>query len=119
MRGMDAATGRWLDDDAHLVQSIARILTTPIGTRVQRRDFGSLLPELIDQPFNSTTQLRLYGAAATALMRWEPRLQIKQLALSRGDQPGAFVLDVTCRRVRSLQSNEFTRLTVPLRYRET
>lgn len=119
MSGMDASTGRWLDDDAHLVQSIARILTTPIGTRVQRRDFGSLLPELVDQPFNSTTQLRLYGAAATALMRWEPRLQIKQLSLSRGERPGAFVLDVTCRRVRSQQSNEFTRLTVPLRYRET
>ena len=119
MRGMDQATGRWLDDDAHLAQSIARILTTPLGTRLQRRDFGSLLPELVDQPFNSTTQLRLYGAAATALMRWEPRIQITQLALAKGERPGAFVLDVTCRRIRTQRSNEFTRLTVPLRYRET
>lgn len=117
MRGMDAASGRWLEDDAHLIQSIARILTTPLGSRVQRRDFGSLLPELLDHPFNSITQLRLYGATATALMRWEPRLQIKRMALSDGGRPGALVLELTAR-VRERQSNELTRLTVPLRPRE-
>jgi len=114
---MDAASGRWLEDDAHLIQSIARILTTPLGSRVQRRDFGSLLPELLDQPFNSTTQLRLYGATATALMRWEPRLQIKRMALSDGERPGTLVLELTAR-VRERKSNELTRLTVPLRPRE-
>lgn len=117
MSGMDAATGRWLDEDAHLVQSIARILTTPLGSRLQRRDFGSLLPELIDQPFNDTTQLRLYGATATALMRWEPRLQIRRMILSDGGRPGALVLELTAQ-VRERQSNELTRLTVPLRPRE-
>uniref|UniRef100_UPI0026076D20 ATPase domain-containing protein n=1 Tax=uncultured Sphingobium sp. TaxID=316087 RepID=UPI0026076D20 len=28
------------------------ILTTPIGSRLMRRDYGSLIPELIDQPAN-------------------------------------------------------------------
>ncbi|RBL59131.1 baseplate assembly protein, partial [Xanthomonas oryzae pv. oryzae] len=49
MIGVDAITGRVIEGEQHLAQSIACILTTPIGTREQRRDFGSLLPELIDQ----------------------------------------------------------------------
>ena len=73
---MSAATGRAIDGEAHLRQSIADILTTPIGTRVMRRDYGSLLPELIDQPFNGATRVRGYGATATAISRWEPRLRL-------------------------------------------
>ncbi len=48
--GMNAATGRNLTGLDHLHQSIADILSTPIGTRVMRRDYGSRLPELIDAP---------------------------------------------------------------------
>ena len=67
---MNVKTGRALVYSAHISQSITDILTTPIGSRVMRRDYGSLLPELIDAPFNGSTLLKLYGAVATALMRW-------------------------------------------------
>ena len=50
MIGTHAATGKRLEGNAHLAQSIADILTTPLGTRLMRHDYGSLLPELIDQP---------------------------------------------------------------------
>ena len=74
MTGMNRATGKALGDEVeHIRQSVTDILTTPIGSRVKRRDYGSLLPELIDQPFNGITQLRMFGAVAVALMRWEPR----------------------------------------------
>ena len=53
MLGMDAKTGRRLEGDDHLRQSIADILTTPIGSRVLRRDYGSMLLDLIDQLGNS------------------------------------------------------------------
>ena len=76
MIGVDASTGRALDGLAHLGQSIGDILMTPLGSRVMRRDYGSLLPDLIDQPFNDVTRLRLYGATALALMRWEPRIRL-------------------------------------------
>jgi len=117
MSGMSATTGRLLDDDQHLAQSIADILTTPLGSRIERRDYGSLLPAMIDAPFNPTTQLRLYGAAATALMRWEPRIALTQVSLQPGSEPGAFVLDLVGRRTDRPRAGEHTRLTVPLRYR--
>ena len=55
MMGMNAATGRALSGLDHIRQSIAEILTTPIGSRLMRRRYGSEVPELIDQPLNSAT----------------------------------------------------------------
>ncbi|MGO1072703.1 GPW/gp25 family protein [Lysobacter sp. CA199] len=115
MKGMDAVSGRAMSGDEHLRQSIADILTTPLGSRVMRRDYGSLLPELIDQPFNGASQVRLYGATATALMRWEPRISLSRIQLTAGDAPGVFVLDLEVRRRDIGPSNEHTRLSIPLR----
>ena len=91
MLGMHAATGRSLSGLAQLRQSISDILTTPIGSRLMRRRYGSEVPELIDQPLNSATQLRIYAATAFALRRWEPRLQLASVQITR-DTDGAIAL---------------------------
>ena len=65
MNGM-STSGKPISGLDHLRQSIADILTTPIGSRVMRRDYGSLLPGLIDQPQNNATTLRLYSAGNRA-----------------------------------------------------
>ncbi|HKT28803.1 GPW/gp25 family protein [Dyella sp.] len=95
MMGMDARTGKALNGDAHLAQSIADILSTPVGTRLMRRDYGSRVPDLIDAPANAATRVQLYAATATALMRWEPRITVKRVALSVVDaMAGRWVLDL-------------------------
>lgn len=85
MIGMSRISGRRISDNApnheHLHQSIHDILSTMIGTRLCRREYGSLIPHLIDQPCNEATQLRLMSAAVTAIIRWEPRIKIKQILL--------------------------------------
>ena len=85
MIGMSRTTGLTLAGTEHLRQSISDVLTTPIGSRVMRRDYGSLIPELIDQPMNQATQLRLYAATAHALIKWEPRLAISAITLYQDD----------------------------------
>ena len=117
MRGMSRSTGRALEGAAHLAQSIADILTTPIGSRVMRRDYGSLLPELIDAPGNAATRMKLFGATATAIMRWEPRIRLTRISLTADQEPGGYVLDLEGLRTDSAPSNEYTRLTIPLRLR--
>ena len=95
MSGMNLNTGRAVADLDHLRQSIRDILTTPIGTRLERRTYGSLVPDLIDHPDNGTTRIRMYAATASALMRWEPRLALRQLNLSRDPQaPGQATLTI-------------------------
>ena len=91
MMGMHAASGRSLTGLDHLRQSVADIITTPIGSRIRRRRYGSEVPELIDQPLHSATQLRIYAATAFALRRWEPRLQLSSVQLTR-DTDGAIAL---------------------------
>lgn len=88
MQGMDRHTGRPLDGADHLAQSIGDILSTPLGSRLGRRTYGSDLPELFDQPMNDRGRLLVFAATAQALMRQEARLRLSRISLSRGDAPG-------------------------------
>lgn len=76
MPGMNATSGETLAEFDHIRQSIRDILTTPIGSRVMRREYGSMLAELIDQPLNDATLLRAYAASVMAITRWEPRVRV-------------------------------------------
>lgn len=98
MTGMDRVTGKAIDGTDHLRQSIADILFTPIGTRIARREYGSHLPALLDQPLNAATRIRLFAATALALQRQEPRVSITRIALDAGDAIGAARLIVAGRR---------------------
>lgn len=64
-----------------VAQSIFTILTTRIGSRVFRRDFGSRLPELIDAPMNDAGRLAVYVAVADALDRWERRFILQRVSM--------------------------------------
>lgn len=94
MKGTDANTGKPLDGLAHLQQSIKDILTTPIGSRVMRRDYGSRLPRLVDAPMNRATLIDLYAATAEALLQWEPRFSVQQV-VAVSAAPGRVELQVT------------------------
>jgi len=94
MQGTDANTGKRLSGVDHLRQSIRDILTTPIGTRVMRRDYGSRLYELIDAPMNQATILDLYAASAEALATWEPRIAVEEIRVTEAE-PGRVVLELT------------------------
>lgn len=95
MIGLNHTTGRALEGVPHLNQSIARILSTPLGSRISRRDFGAELFDLIDAPSNPATRVRLFAAVATALMRWEPRLKLIRVGLALDPAvPGAVVIEV-------------------------
>lgn len=82
MSGMNAQTGRRIDDIDHLHQSITDVLTTPIGSRVHRRTYGSELFPLVDQPDGQTNRLRIYAATADAIARWEPRLAVSRVSMN-------------------------------------
>jgi phage baseplate assembly protein W len=77
--GMDRATGETLLDEAHISQSVRDILMTPVGTRVMRRDYGSLLSALLDQPQNPALRLQIMAACYMALLKWEPRITLSAL----------------------------------------
>lgn len=77
--GLNANNGRSIEGMDHLRQSVRDILTTPIGSRVMRRDYGSGLFELIDQNLTPLTLALIYAATVDALRKWEPRLRVTRV----------------------------------------
>lgn len=96
MSGMNAKTGRHLDGLEHIRQSVADIITTPVGSRVMRREYGSLVPELLDMPMSDALMLRVYAATVIAVSSWEPRISITgtRRAVS-AESPGAATIELT------------------------
>lgn len=81
MSGTNAITGKSLGGLEHLKQSIRDILTTPIGSRVMRREYGSGLFGLLDAPTNRRILAAIYATTASALRAWEPRFSLQQVAV--------------------------------------
>lgn len=92
MTGMDRLTGKNIEGAEHIAQSIGDILTTPIGTRVMRRDYGSRLPELIDAPMNRATRQLIAAASAGAIARWEKRIRLSRVLFGPASADGSLSL---------------------------
>lgn len=79
MIGMDRLTGQPVSGLAHLRQSIADILTTPVGTRRMRPEYGSQLRRYVDLPVNEGWKSAVQAEVARSLGRWEPRLKLERV----------------------------------------
>lgn len=90
---MNVNTGKTISEIAHIKQSIANILSTPLGSRVMRRDYGSRLFERIDQPINGELIAEIYSDIVEAISTWEPRFEVEQVILQSIDK-GKIVIDL-------------------------
>ena len=94
MSGVSRFDGSRLTPAQHLEQSIQDILTTPKGSRVIMREYGSDLPDLIDAPMNGETLVDIFAATAEAIDRWEPRFQLERVQVTAA-AAGAVSLELT------------------------
>ncbi|CCR04950.1 GPW/gp25 family protein [Salmonella enterica] len=95
--GMSRNDGQAIADTDHLRQSVRDILLTPQGSRLARREYGSLLSALIDQPQNPALRLQIMSAVYVALNRWEPRLTLDSITIS-SNFDGSMVVELTGQR---------------------
>ncbi|EIA7664220.1 GPW/gp25 family protein [Salmonella enterica subsp. enterica serovar London] len=91
---MSRNDGQALADTDHLRQSVRDILLTPQGSRIARREYGSLLSALIDQPQSPALRLQIMSAVYVALNRWEPRLTLDSITIN-GNFDGSMVVELT------------------------
>lgn len=73
-KGVDRSNGQAIESLEHLKQSLHDLLTTAVGSRVMRRDYGSVLPFLVDQPMNPRTLMQMRAAIVHCLTKWERRV---------------------------------------------
>ena len=86
------------------------ILTTPIGSRIMRRSYGSLLSALIDQPQNAALRLQIMSACYMAILQWEPRVKLTSISYEPAFD-GGMVVEISGSRTDTAQ--DFS-LTVPV-----
>jgi len=79
MIGVDRRTGQPLSGLDHLKQSIEDILTTPLGTRRMRPEYGSNLRRFVDMPVNEGWKSAVQAEVARALGLWEPRIRLERV----------------------------------------
>jgi len=108
--GMSRDTGGALTDLDHIRQSVRDILLTPVGSRVMRRSYGSLLSALIDQPQNEALRLQIMSACYMAILQWEPRIRLTGISYESAFD-GGMVAEITGSRTDIAQ--DFS-LTVPV-----
>ena len=82
MNGMNAETGKSLSGIEHLKQSINDILSTPLGTRIMRRNYGSRLMYLLDGPMNEAMTSQIQAAVVEALNNYEPRVKLSRVVVN-------------------------------------
>jgi phage baseplate assembly protein W len=92
--GMDRHTGTALTGPDHVRQSIMDILTTPLGSRLMNRGYGSRLTDLIDAPMNAAGRQAVYAAIALAIAVHYPQFQLTGIALEQ-PEPGTLSITLT------------------------
>lgn len=93
-QGMNRNTGFGISDTEHISQSMRDIMLTPVGSRVMRREYGSLLSALIDMPQNPALRLQIMVACYSAIQKWEPRIRLTAISFETGDA-GEMYVDIT------------------------
>ena len=92
-------------------QSILLILATRRGERVMRPDFGAGLEDFLHEPINTTTTALVRHRIETALVLWEPRIDVETVRVDATDRRLGR-LDVTIEyRIRA--TNTFYNLVYP------
>ncbi|MNE45936.1 Lysozyme [compost metagenome] len=82
MIGLNRRTGESISGLDHLRQSIEDILTTPLGSRRMRPEYGSKLRRYVDMPVNEGWKSAVQAEVARALGRWEPRLRLERVVVT-------------------------------------
>lgn len=95
--------GTSLSEIEHINQSLADLISTPVGSRVMRREYGTLLANLLDQPTSEALYLKCYSTIYLAILRWEPRIEISKIFISSLNQ-GKQVVDIEGRLINTGQS---------------
>jgi phage baseplate assembly protein W len=93
--GMNSSTGGAISGLTELRQQIRDVLTTPIGSRVGNRAYGSRLFDLQDAPLNRSTIVEIYAATAEAISTWVPNFKVKTVQVEELTEGGKISLTVS------------------------
>ena len=110
------ADGRmqWSEGEANVRESIAIILMTEAGERVQLADFGAGLGRYLFEPNMAATHVRIAASIEDALKRWEPRISLDGVAVAPDPSDATAALATIVYRLVATGAAERTSVSIPL-----
>lgn len=75
----------WASGTGKVRQNVRMILSTRLGERPMRRDFGTRIPALAHEPNDDMLATLIEAQAREALLRWEPRLTVTRSRVQQDD----------------------------------
>lgn len=90
---MSRVIGSNMSELDHIKQSIQDIISTPLGSRIMRRSYGTQLFNLIDQPTTQTLYLKIYSTIYSSILQWEHRINVSQININ-SLSAGQMVIDL-------------------------
>jgi hypothetical protein len=81
--------------ESELEQAIYLILATTPGERPMRPEFGCRLQDFVFAPADAGTAALIAAEVRAALLRWEPRITVADVAVSTdADEPSLLWIDI-------------------------
>lgn len=97
-------------------EAIRIILGTNWGERVMRPDFGAGLNAFVFSPLNQTTMQRVQTRVNDSLVKWEPRIDVKQVKVTMDSTERSKMLIAITYQVRA--TNTLNNLVYPFYLQE-
>jgi len=86
---------RMEDGEDNVEKSVRMILGTAKGERVMRPEFGCEIHDLVYSSLSPTTLNRIEESVRTALVRWEPRIDVESIdATPDSSNPGRVLIEI-------------------------
>lgn len=80
-------------DDVLIKESVIQILQTTRGDRLMRPEFGSNVLRFIFEPNEAALGELIYAEVHAALSRWEPRIELLDVRVTREDATVVVTVD--------------------------
>ena len=88
----------WSQSDASISEAIWIILSTPRRSRIMEPDFGCAIHDYVFAPNNPATRATVEAEVRTALVQWEPRIDVIGVrATAHDDAPETLMIEVDYR----------------------
>ncbi len=91
------------------------VLSTSLGERLMRPNFGAGIHDYVFQSNSDVVRTQLRTAVNDALLRWEARIEVKDVIVQEGTQPSQVLISIDYQ-IRS--TNELFNLVYPLYVQE-
>ncbi|MCF1502908.1 GPW/gp25 family protein [Afifella sp. H1R] len=82
MAGIDRRTGQVIDNLTSAYQGVEVTLSTRLGSRIMRREFGGGVAELLGRAMTPALFEAFRQLIGTAIDLWEPRFRVRKISLS-------------------------------------